>query len=433
MKIPSLRRAAAAAAVLALAAACTSGQSDGGPVTISFLNPHPNAYDAVIAEFEKRNPGIEVEQQSVPFDDMVSQTQARLSSGDSSIDLVSVDPPRLASMVAQGFLTDETASLPTMKAEISDVGVKSVTVGGRAWSYPLWTSDAFLFYNRDALTKAGVALPGPQDQDRLTWEQVIDDARTVVRSGAARYGFGIDQIDRYYSLQPLLMSLGAGTGLQGPDNLTAAVNTPQWKRFGQWYADLHHDQLAPRGVEPEQMPDLFGSGQVAFYLAGPASIAQFVDSTIAGRWGIAPMPRFGAGPTVTPTDSWAVGISALSEKKDAARRLAQFMTLDAAGVVKASQVENLPPVNEAAMPPYLDYLRRIAPAETGSIGALLEVDLTEHAEHRPTSIGYVQFEDTMDEAFADIRNGGDVTTVLDQAQSALTRQLTRQRELAGDR
>jgi ABC-type glycerol-3-phosphate transport system substrate-binding protein len=418
--------------VLTVVTACTTGQSAGGPVTISFLNPHPHAYDAVIADFEKRNPDIKVEQQSVPFDAMVSQTQARLSSGDSSIDLVSVDPPRLAGMVAQGFLTDESAALPTMKSKISDVGVKSVTVGDRVWSYPLWTSDAFLFYNRDALAKAGVALPGPEDKDRVTWEQVIEDSRKVVQSGAARYGLGVDQIDRYYSLQPVLMSMGAGTGLQGPDNLTAAVNAPQWKRFGQWYADLHNDKLAPRGVEPEQMPDLFGSGQVAFYLSGPGSIAQIADSTIAGHWGIAPMPHFAAGPIVTPTDSWAVGISALSKKKDAARRLAQFMTLDPTGVVESSQVQNLPPVNKAAMPPYLDYLHKIAPAETRSIGALLDVDLAKYAEHRPISVGYVQFENTMNKAFADIRNGGDVTAILDDAQNTLIRQLSRQRELAGD-
>jgi multiple sugar transport system substrate-binding protein len=163
--------------LLALVVACGAPESGRASTTISFLNPHPGAYDALIADFEKQNPTIRVEQQSVPFDQMVSQTQARLASRDRSIDVVSVDPPRLAGMVAQGFLTDESAALPRLKASASAVGVDLVVVDGRLHAYPLWTSDAYLFYNRDALMKAGLPFPGPVDADRLTWEQVLDGAR----------------------------------------------------------------------------------------------------------------------------------------------------------------------------------------------------------------------------------------------------------------
>ncbi|WP_190816789.1 ABC transporter substrate-binding protein [Saccharopolyspora pogona] len=427
-----LRRIAAAVVGLVAVAGCAAAPQGNEPETISFLNPHPGAYDAVIAEFERRNPDIRVEQQSVPFDQLVSQTQARLASGDTSIDVVSVDPPRLAGMVAQGFLTDESAARPELEAEVSAVGINSVTVDGKPRAYPLWTSDNFLLYNRDALAKAGVAIPGPKAPDRLTWEQVLAGAQRVVDSGAARYGFGIDQVDRYYSMQPILMSMGAGAGLEGPDNLAAAVNTDAWKRFGHWYGSLYSEGLAPRGVEPSQMADLFVSGQVAFYLTGASSISKIAKSGLAGRWGIAPVPNFQGGPIVTPTDSWGVGISAFSEKQDAARRFAQFVTLDPAGSALASQKLNLPPVNKAAFPAYLKYLAKVAPDATASVGDLLATD-ARYAQRRPISVGYVQFETTMNKAFTDIRKGGDVNAVLDTAQNTLTRQLSRQREIAGDR
>jgi multiple sugar transport system substrate-binding protein len=419
--------------LLGLVVGCGAPDDSQASTTISFLNPHPGAYDELIADFEKQNPTIRVEQQSVPFDQMVSQTQARLASKDRSIDVVSVDPPRLAGMVAQGFLTDESAALPRLKTSASAVGVDSVVVGGHLRAYPLWTSDAFLFYNRDALVKAGVPFPGPRDADRLTWEQVLGEARRVLNAGEVRYGLGIEQIDRYYALQPILMSMGASSGLEGPDNLTVSVNTAEWKQFGRWYSDLHVQGLAPRGVDPEQMPDLFISGQLAFYLTGPATITQIASSKLAGHWGIAPMPHFAGKPIVTPTDSWAVGISAFSKKQDAARQFVQFMTLRADGVIAASQTMNWPPVNTAAMSSYLNYLHQIAPAETSHLGELLETDLQRYAQHRPKSVGYVQFETTMNKAFADLRNGLDVDSVLDGAQSALTRQLNRERVLAGGR
>ncbi|MEQ3551515.1 sugar ABC transporter substrate-binding protein [Pseudonocardia nematodicida] len=433
MRARLLRRAAAAAAGLAVVAGCAAAPAGDGPETIVFLNPHAGAYDAVIAEFEARNPDVRVEQQSVPFDQMVSQTQARLASGDTSVDVVSVDPPRLAGMVAQGFLTDESASEDLLESTSSQVGINSVTVDGRPWAYPLWTSDAFLFYNRDALTRAGVPLPGPSDADRLTWDQVLDGARKVSEAGTARYGFGIEQVDRYYALQPILESMGAGPGLEGPDELTPAVDTEQWRQFAHWYRDLYADGLAPRGVDPGQMPELFASGQVGFFLTGASGIGRAAGSDLAGNWGIAPAPYAAGGPVVTPTDSWGVGISAYSEKQEAARRFARFVTLDPQGVIAASQEMTLPPVATAAMPAYLDYLDEVAPDETAGVGELLETDLERYARHRPTSVGYVQFETTMNRAFGDLRNGADVDAVLAGAQATLTRQLDRQRELAGDR
>jgi multiple sugar transport system substrate-binding protein len=44
---------------------------------------------------------------------------------------------------------------------------------------------------------------------------------------------------------------------------------------------------------------------------------------------------------------------------------------------------------------------------------------------RPRSIGYVAFEEVMNRAFSDIRNGADVRSTLEQAQNQLTSALSR--------
>ena len=36
-----------------------------------------------------------------------------------------------------------------------------------------------------------------------------------------------------------------------------------------WYGDLYRSGLAARGIAPEQMPDLFRDGKLAFLVAGP--------------------------------------------------------------------------------------------------------------------------------------------------------------------
>jgi ABC-type glycerol-3-phosphate transport system substrate-binding protein len=333
-------------------------------------------------------------------------------------------------MVEQGFLTDETEHLPEMQANVSEVAISSITVDDRQWAYPLWTSDNFLFYNRTLLEEAGFAAPGPTSEDRLTWEEVVEISRAVVESGDAPYGIGMDQVDRYYALQPLLESLGAGPGLEGPDALVPAVNTAEWERFGEWYGALYAEGLAPRGVDPAQMVDLFRAGQSAFLLGGASAIGQIVDGDFPGEWGMAPHPFFADGPIVTPTDSWAIGVSATSEHQDLARDFVQFATLDPQGAQLASSVNTLPPVQFEAFDGYVGYIQELAPEQTAHFGELFLEDTENHSRHRPTSAGYVQFESEMNNAFSDIRNGANPRRVLDNAQEALERQLDRLRELA---
>lgn len=419
------------AAILTIAAlgmsACSGGASNNDStgdedVTLTFLNPHAGAYDDVVAAFEEAHTNITVKQESVPFDQMVSQTQARLGSGDTSIDVVSVDPPRLPGMVESGFLMDVSDDRGEMEKVFSDVSLSSVTWDDKLWAYPQWTSDNFLFYNIDALEAAGVDLPGKSADERLTWEEVLDAAEKTRESGETQYGFAIEQVDRYYALQPLLMSHGAEAGLDG---LTPAVDTPEWKEFGEWYGSLYADGLSPRGVDPAQMADLFKSGQTAFLLAGATRIADFQDSDIKDGWGLAPHPHFDGKPVVTPTDSWAMGVSAHSEKQEAALEFVRFATATPEGAIATSSVMTLPPANTSAAENYEEFLADVAPERTSDLAALIERDSEENAVHRPRSTGYVIFETAINKAFADIRNGGDASTILDEVQQDLSRQLER--------
>jgi multiple sugar transport system substrate-binding protein len=409
---------------LLLAGCAAPATTDDGPVTVNFLNPHAGKYDAVIALFEEQNPEITIKQQSVPYDELVSQTQARLSQGDTSVDVLAVDPPRIANMVDQQFLTDESDSLSEMEDQFSAVGLESTEIDGKPWAYPMWTSDNFLFYNKAVLSKAGIETPGGTDADRLTFEEVLADSKQIVDSGAAKYGFGIEQPDRYYALQPIAAGMGAGSGLEGDDNLTPAVDTEEWEAFGTWYSKLFSDGLSPRGIDTSGMPDLLMSGQVGFLLANPV-ILNDVKARLGDDWGIAPHPYFEGEDVVTPTDSWAFGISAFSTQKDASRKFVQFLTMDPDGIATVTKDLPFPPVATAGVAAYEQYLMELAPAQTADLPELLKADGDESAVHRPVSKGYVQFETVMNKAFDDIRNGSDVHETFAAAQSELERQLGR--------
>ncbi|OJV93322.1 MULTISPECIES: ABC transporter substrate-binding protein [unclassified Microbacterium] len=426
-------RWAAAAAVFAtatLVTACTASgtpdSSEGGDVTITFLHIFGEGFDDAIAAFEDAHPNITVSSESVPFDQLVSQTQARLGSGDTSIDVIAVDPPRLPAMVTDGYLLDVSSDFADPPVSLSEPGVQSVTWEGKQYSYPLWSSDGFLLYNKALLEQAGITPPSSDDSSRLTWEQVLADAQRAKEAGAA-YGLGFEQVDRYYQLQPLIESFGATSGLGGEGNLTPDVNSDDWKKWGKWYQQIHTSGLAPIGVDATQMPEMFTTGQIAYFVASSSRVKQFQDSPLADGWGVAPLPYFAGGEIYTPTDSWAVGVSAYSEHKDAAEEFGRFLSMSTDGGNLISQIYTLPPVNQDVYPDFIAGLEAIAPEPAKAMDSLFPVDSEKHALHRPSSIGYVEFETVMNKAFSDIRNGGDVSGILDSAQQQLESQLAQYR------
>ncbi len=428
--IRSSAAAAALAGVIGLSA-CSAGAPseqapEDGPVTITFLHIFGEGFDDAIAGFEKEHPDITVNSESVPFDQLISQTTARLGSGDTSIDVIAVDPPRLPSMVDDGYLLDVSEDFADTPVELSDAGVASATWDDAQYSYPLWSSDGFLLYNKTLIESAGLEAPASDDASRMTWEEVVADAEKAQSAGAP-YGLGFEQVDRYYQLQPLIESFGASSGLTGDDNLTPDVDSDEWKAWGEWYQDLYTSGLAPVGVDATQMPEMFTSGQVAYFVGSSTRVKQMQDSPLADGWGVAPLPYFDGGDVYTPTDSWGVGVSSVSEHQAAAREFGKYLAMSTEGGDLISQIYTLPPVNKDAYPAFISTLESIAPEPAAAMDSLFVVDSEEHALHRPSSIGYVEFETVMNKAFSDIRNGGDVSSILDSAQQQLESQLAQYR------
>lgn len=152
-----------ATTVVATLGACSAQTAGSDDVTLTFLhtaNPDPT-WAKAIAAFEKKHPGVTIKEQQTSFDDLNSQVQARLGTKDPSIDVYTVDGPRLASMAAQGFLTDVSADKSDIKAQTGQGSVDEVTYDGKQFAFPQWTSTNLMFYNKDLVAKAGLTLRAP--------------------------------------------------------------------------------------------------------------------------------------------------------------------------------------------------------------------------------------------------------------------------------
>jgi ABC-type glycerol-3-phosphate transport system substrate-binding protein len=413
-------------AVAALVAGCGGSPEaaptvDQGPETgtITFTGTdNAETYQPVIKAFEAKNPGIKVTYTQIPFDQFNATMQQRLSAKDTGIDVYTVDEPRVSQLAAKGFLVDLSDLDDKVKTGFTKSAYETNHFRDKLWSLPMWNSTQFLFYNKTALTKANVTPPTSDPTKRWTWEQVEAAGRKAMQAGGTKYGLFMEQPEAYYQLQPLAESLGGGSGITGDDALTPAIETDGWKKAMQWYGATYASGLSPRGIGGFQTGPVFANGAAAFFVGGPWDLKIFGSSKI--DWGVAPMPYFEGGKPVTPTGSWSLGINPASKQQGMARKFIEFATLDPAGNLATTSTTTIIPANLAAQKQYLPAMDSFSGAKTAGAAAITAYESANTAVSRPVSVGYIQFEEVMGKAFADIRNGTNSDARLQEA----TRQLT---------
>jgi len=393
-------------------------------ITLNFLTAEKDETVAPVIEgFEKLHPDIDVVHTTVPFDSMNATIEARVGGQDSSIDVFLVDSPRVPAMASRGYLANLNDEREKADAVANDVAMGIISYKGDIFALPAWTSTQMMFYNKDLLDKAGIAYPGFKAEDRLTYDQVVEEAKKAQAAGA-KYGFIPEQIDRYYQLQPLFESIGGGPGLTGEEMLTPDVTNAKWIEAATFYSSLFESGVSPRGVPVDQMSSTFTSGDTAFYIGGPWNFAAF-NATEGLNYGVAPVPYFTDGKPVVPTDSWAIAVSPYAAHPAEAKMFAEYFSLDPAGALLSVQNNPIPPVNEAAYQTYIEKIAGLDPEIGPAAKEIMTYELANNSVSRPRSIGYVAFEEIMNRAFSDIRNGSAVQATLEQAQQQLTSTLAR--------
>lgn len=386
--------------------------------TVNFLGSAPvPVFEPVIKAFMAAHPTIVVKYQQVPFEDLNAAIESRIGQGDSSIDVFQADSPRVPAFAARGYMQDLSALRGKIEAAVpSKSEIDQVSYGGKLYAFPLWTSTQLLFYNRDLLAKAGIPEPSASPSQRLTWEEVAEMGAKAKAAGA-KWGLFFQQPDRYYQLQPLFESAGAGSGLIGDALMTPKLTDPRFVKVGQWFGDLFKNGVAPRGVTANQANDLFANGEVAFFNAAPFALAR-LEQVPGLRYGVAPAPYFRGGRPVTPTGGFGLAISSRAANVQAAMTFLEFATLTTEGATETVRVSPFIPVQRGAYDGYMKRMDALKP-KIGPITEIMTYELKETAVLRPRSVGYVAFETAMQRAFSDIRNGSDAATVLKETQDQL--------------
>jgi len=175
-----LRRGIAGTAVALIAsgtlAACGGGDS-GTPTLTWYTNPDDGGQAEIASRCTKEAAGKYIIETSVLPRDSPSQREQlvrRLAAEDSSIDIMSLDPPYIPEFAQAGFL----APVPDDVAQRVSEGVVQSAIEGSTWNdklvaIPFWANTQLLWYRKSVAEAAGLDMTKP-----VTWDQIIKAAQS---------------------------------------------------------------------------------------------------------------------------------------------------------------------------------------------------------------------------------------------------------------
>lgn len=225
-KSAALTTAIAATGLVLVLGGCTAGDSDDAD-TITVVYSKTDSFTALDTllttakeQFEAANEGITVDLQPITAadDDYKTRLQLSLGSEDTAPDVFYEDTFNVRSDVEAGYLLNLDEHLADWDDwALFDEGAKAAGDGGdgSVYALPLGTDTRVIWYNKNVLDAAGVAVPWQPE----SWQDILDVAAQIKSSQPdvvpfnMYAGTGTGEGTVMQSFYELLYGTGDGTGL----------------------------------------------------------------------------------------------------------------------------------------------------------------------------------------------------------------------------
>ncbi|HEY0783866.1 MAG TPA: extracellular solute-binding protein, partial [Thermoanaerobaculia bacterium] len=242
-----------------------------------------------IPEFERRNPGIRVTVQQIPW---IAAHEKLLTAyaGNATPDVAQMGNTWIPELVAVRGLLDLSAfarSSRTIDGHDDFPGIWATNqVDGGLYGIPWYVDTRVLFYRSDVLAAVGFRAP-PR-----TWAEWLDAMQRIQRERRTRFA-ALVPINEFEPIEVLAMSSGAT--LLNARGTRGAFEQPAFRDAFAFYVELFHRGLAPV-VANTQVANLyqdFAQGGFAFHITGPWNVGEFrrrLPKSMDGRWATAPLP-----------------------------------------------------------------------------------------------------------------------------------------------
>jgi len=292
--------------------------------------PTVDEMNAIVAEFNKANPNIEVLIDYVAYDALHDKIVTALASTPPAYDVFLVDDIWYAEFASKGYSLDVTNRItPDMKAGIFDAAWQIPTVNGAVFGLPWLLDQKYFFYNTKLLKDAGF------DNPPATWEELVDQAKVIKEKKIVDYPI-VWSWGQYEAAVCDWVTLLYGMGGQMADkDGKPAFNSPAGVKALTWMVQTIDDGITnPSSISyvEEDVRNVFSQGKAVFALNWNYmyDLAQNnkEQSQITGQVGAALMPAFKDSGVKSATIDGSMGFSvaATTSNADAAWKYVVYLT-----------------------------------------------------------------------------------------------------------
>lgn len=270
--------------------------SSGDSVVIEFWHGHTGPDGKVMAdlvnEFKQSHPNIQINIQSIPWDELFTKAQLAVRSGSGGPDLVSMPLDRMISYKDTLFKPIDDLVEGNIQEADFDPNLWSKTFfDGKQYGVPLDTHPYVLFYRPDLLEEAGLD-PLPKDRP-LTREEFETYAQSLTTDSVR--GFAFKQIAHHSLWDYWGFFLQNGGQLYNNDQTESAFKSEAATKTLEYLISLRDDLK----VVPEEPLDWgtafsqFNAGSVAMLMHGSWLIPGLEES--GTPYETAMVPQLGDG------------------------------------------------------------------------------------------------------------------------------------------
>ncbi|WP_370673891.1 extracellular solute-binding protein [Pleomorphomonas sp. PLEO] len=281
---------------------------------------------AMTEAFTKTNPDIKVNLEFVPYEGLHDKTVLAQGAGN-AYDVVLFDVIWPAEFAANNVLVDVSPKITDdMKAGVLPGAWTTVKYGDKFYGMPWILDTKYLFYNKEILTKAGIANP-PK-----TWDELAADAKIIKDKGilATPIAWSWAQAEAAICDYTTLVSAFGGDFLKdGKPAFQTGGGLDALKYMVDTYKSGVTNPNSKEFLE-EDVRKVFENGDAAFalnwtYMYNMANDPK--DSKVAGKVGVVPAPGVaGKSEASAVNGSMGLGVTTASKHQDEAWKYIVFMT-----------------------------------------------------------------------------------------------------------
>ncbi|HEX9739813.1 MAG TPA: sugar ABC transporter substrate-binding protein [Ignavibacteriaceae bacterium] len=303
----------------------------------------------LVPEFEKRNPGIKVDVQQIPWTAAQEKLITAFAS-DNTPDICQLGNtwvPQFASLNAIIKLDDFIGNSMNIKKENYFEGIWGTNVIDSAvYGIPWYIDTRLIFYRTDVFKRAGY------DQPPKSWNELYDLCKRI----KALYP-GEDKYAIYLPTNEwapfIIFGLQNNAELLKDNNSRGNFNSKEFKEAFEFLVKFHKEKLAPLGIsQVTNVYQAFADEYFSIYISGPWNINEFkkrMTGDLADKWSTAPMPsKTGEDyPGVSLAGGSSLVVFEKSEHKEEVWKFIEFLSEPSIQIEFYKLIYNLPAIKEA--------------------------------------------------------------------------------------